>query len=190
MKSFGVLRRNAGCLQWLTKVILLLVFLFLFRYEIRLIWGLILAAPKFFLDQPVTNLPPADELLLQIMFIAFNVAGALLFALLIVYLIGGAVLPVRTAAEQWAAMQLFTRFLRGRRAPLLRVREAAGKGSVWKTESRKWCCYCRSQQCHCPRTADIRSTQSLGLYQGNPAKQRAADSPCGAGGHAGINHYP
>jgi hypothetical protein len=123
MKSFGVLRRNAGCLQWLTKVILLLVFLFLFRYEIRLIWGLILAAPKFLLDQPVTNLPPADELLLQIMFIAFNVAGALLFALLIVYLIGGAVLPVRTAAEQWAAMQLFTRFLRGRRAPLLRVRE-------------------------------------------------------------------
>jgi hypothetical protein len=60
-----------------------------------------LAAPKLLLDQPVTGLPPADELLLQIMFIAFNVAGALLFALLIVYLIGGAVLPVRTAAEQW-----------------------------------------------------------------------------------------
>jgi hypothetical protein len=110
-------------LQWLAKVILLLAFLFLFRYEFRLLWSLILAAPRLLLYQPVAGLPPADELLLQLMFIAFNIAGSLLFALLIVYLIGGAVLPVRTAAEQWEAMQLFTRFLRGRQAPLLRVRE-------------------------------------------------------------------
>jgi len=123
MKSSSFMGRNAGCLQWLAKVILLLAFLFLFRYEIRLLWSLILAAPKLLLNQPVTGLPPADELLLQLMFIAFNIAGALLFALLIVYLIGGAVLPVRTASEQWEAMQLFTRFLRGRQAPLLRVRE-------------------------------------------------------------------
>ena len=123
MKSTGVLRRNAGCLQLLTKGILLLVFLFIFRYEIRLLWSLMMAAPKLLLDKPVTGLPPADELFLQIMFIAFNIAGALLFALLIVYLIGGAVLPERSAAEQWDAMQLFTRFLRGSRAPLIRVRE-------------------------------------------------------------------
>ena len=123
MKSTGFLGRNAGCIQWLIKLSLVLAFLFIYRYEFRLLWSLAMAAPRLLLGMPVTGLPPANELLLQIMFIAFNIAGALLFALLIVYLIGGAVLPVRTAAEQWEAMQLYTRLLRGRRAPLVRVRE-------------------------------------------------------------------
>jgi hypothetical protein len=123
MKSTGFLRRNAGCFQFLIKVFLLLVFFYIYRYELRLLWSLVMAVPRLLQDQPLIGLPPANQLLLQIMFIAFNIAGALLFALLIVYLIGGAVLPVRTAAEQWEAMQLYTRLLRGHRAPLIRVSE-------------------------------------------------------------------
>lgn len=123
MKSVGGLRRNSGCWLALVKAALILAILFLFRYEISLLWRLLLAAPKLLRDQPVANLPPADDLLFQVLFIAFNLAGALLFSLLVVYLIGGAVLPVRNAAERWEAMRLFTRFVAGRRTPLLRVRE-------------------------------------------------------------------
>jgi hypothetical protein len=107
----------------LAKGIAFLAVFYLFRYEIVLLWRLLLAVPKLFLDQPVTNLPPAEDLLFQVLFIVFNLAGAWLFSMLIVYLIGGAVLPVRSASEQWQAMQRFSRFVTGRRAPLLSVRE-------------------------------------------------------------------
>jgi hypothetical protein len=123
MKSYGVLRRNPGCWLTLVKGIFLLVGLYLFRYEIGLLWRLILAVPDLLLDQPVTNLPPADDLLTQLLFIAFNLVGVLLFSLLIIYLVAGAALPVRSPAEQWQAMRRFTRFVTGRRPPLLLIRD-------------------------------------------------------------------
>lgn len=123
MKSFGVLSRNPGCWLSLVKGIVLLVALYLFRYEIRLLWRLILAAPRLLLDRPVANLPPSGDLIIQLMFIAFNLVGAFLFSHLIIYLAAGAALPVRTPSEQWQAMRRFARFVTGRRTPLLLVRE-------------------------------------------------------------------
>jgi hypothetical protein len=130
MKSFGVISKNPGCWLTLAKGLVLLVVLYLFRYEIGLLWRLILAAPKLLLDQPVSGLPPADDMLFQLMFIAFNLAGIMLFSLLIVYLIAGAVFPIRLPSEQWQAMRRFFRFVTGRRPSVLLVREGQLVGEL------------------------------------------------------------
>ena len=123
MKSFGALSRNPGCWLLLVKGIIFLLALYLFRYEIGLLWRLILAVPRLLLDQPVANLPPSAELLSQLVFILFNLVGAFLFFHLVNYWIAGAILPVRTPSEQWQAMRRFARFVTGRRTPLLLVRD-------------------------------------------------------------------
>lgn len=123
MKSFGVSSKNPGCWLSLVKGVILLVTLYLFRYEISLLWRLILALPRILLDQPVDNLPSSADLIFQLMFILLNLTGAFLFLNWMLYLIAWAILPVRTLSQHWQAMRHFARFATGRRTPLLLVRD-------------------------------------------------------------------
>ncbi len=106
---------------------MILVAIYLFRYEIVLLWQMIRPVPQVVLDRIGVELATGTNLAYQRLFVIYNITGVLLFSSLIIYLLAGAVLPVRTAAERWQAMLRILRAVLGLHAPIhYGARRAAG----------------------------------------------------------------
>jgi hypothetical protein len=103
-------------------VVIVLVAIYLFRYEILLLWQMIRPVPQVVLDRLGVELATGTNVFYQLLFMFYNLAFVLLFSLLIFGLITGAVLPVRTVSERWQALRRLTRSVVGLRAPILVAR--------------------------------------------------------------------
>jgi hypothetical protein len=123
MKSLDGMGRRPGCFQLVLKGVLLFVVLFLFRYEIGLIFKLVLAAPKLLMRQPVDNLPAPDVWLSNLLYMAAVLIGVAGMVALIVFLVGRWIMPVRSTGEQMEIMRHFLDSLFGTKPLLVRVRE-------------------------------------------------------------------
>jgi hypothetical protein len=159
---------------------LFIIVLFLFRYEIGLIFRLILAVPRLILNQPVSNLPPIDDLFIQLLFIAFNLVGIGLFSLLMIYLVAGAVLPVRTTAEHWQAMRRVSRFIVDRRPPLLLVQEGRLVRELPRSQKAGGSAIIVDLDSAIvlePRSFPRKSTRAPGVPGAMPPASRQADGP-------------
>lgn len=154
MAGAGTYRKQSGCLKWLIRLGVIGAFLFAFRYEFSLVADLIQAGVRLGLQgvtqltaappatplaegehpvqeerpgeviSPTQNLPPAEDLLRQMLFIAFNLIGCFGLAYFLVYILSSSVIPLAPDAERWEMFRRFYRYLRGWRFPVLQVREA------------------------------------------------------------------
>ena len=133
MRYTGTRNKNLGCWLALLKVVMILVAIYLFRYEIVLLWQMIRPVPQVVLDRIGVELATGTNLAYQRLFVIYNITGVLLFSSLIIYLLAGAVLPVRTAAERWQAMLRILRAVLGLHAPI----HLARAGQLGKMPSKK-----------------------------------------------------
>lgn len=122
MRAGGRIGKRSGCTFRLIQVVIIALGLILFRHEIVLIFSLVRALGNYAIGAEV-NLPPADTLLREVLYILLNLASYALFAFGLVYLIGGHILPLSSGAERWDAMRRFYRFFTGERRVAIRVRE-------------------------------------------------------------------
>lgn len=122
MRTGGIFRRRSGCTFRAIQFAVFLFAFYVFRHEIGLIWDLVRGLGSFVMGTPM-NLPPAGALLSEVLYISLNIASYLLFGYLMVYLIGGNLLPVQNASERGEAMRRFYRFFTGERRPVIRVHE-------------------------------------------------------------------
>lgn len=122
MRYTGARNRNLGCWLTLLRLILFFVAVYLFRYEIVLLWQMILPVPQLVVNRIGAELASGMDLVYQLLFIAYNLAGILLFSLFIVYVIAGIVFPVSTASERRQAIGRVVSFVMGQDTPVLLVR--------------------------------------------------------------------
>jgi hypothetical protein len=122
MRYTGSRNRDLGCLWTFLKWVIILGAIYLFRYEIILLWQMIRPVPQAVLDLLGVELATGTNVFYQSLFVFYNLALVLLFSSLLIYLMAGAALPVRTIGERWQAMRRLARSIVGLRAPILMVR--------------------------------------------------------------------
>ncbi|MFM8322472.1 MAG: hypothetical protein ACKOC5_16285, partial [Chloroflexota bacterium] len=125
MRSVTGLSRQPGCVKIVVKGLALGVVLLLFRYEVTLIWNLLRSAPDLAAGRPSIYLPAVDVLLPNLLYLGMFLLSVVGLVLLVVFLVAGSVLPVRTPLEHIEVMRSLMGFLFGGRAHLVRVREGA-----------------------------------------------------------------
>jgi hypothetical protein len=116
-------RNRSGCVRYLAIGIVLIVLVFLFRYELAFLWNLFKAFMEFLRGQQPSNLPSVEETLRFLGFIGLVVAEIIGLSLLVVYLLSEFILPVRNSEERWKIAELLYRFAIGQRSPVIFVRE-------------------------------------------------------------------
>jgi hypothetical protein len=94
--------------------------LFVFRYELSFLRNLALTLIR---GQPVAGFPPLVDALYISLFIALNAVAMLCSAGLVLYWIAGTVHPVQSSQEIYRLLGLLVRFILGKRAPLVIIRE-------------------------------------------------------------------
>jgi hypothetical protein len=127
MSTPGTQFDRRGCLRLILILGAIFVFLFLFRTELKVFWILLKYLPDLIARKPVDIPWPVKNFELPgfLIFFGFNVLGVLLLIAVMVYLIAGTVLPVRTGTEHWQAMERFASFVLGNRHAFIRIREGA-----------------------------------------------------------------
>lgn len=105
---------RSGCIRWVVRLFGLLGAIYLFRYELILLWNLLTGKPGTV--QP-------DQLVPVLSFIGAAVLAMLVLSAILILMIGMSILPVTHNGQETERINHFLHFLGTGRAPLYRVRE-------------------------------------------------------------------
>ncbi len=123
MKALEGIGQRPGCGSKIFKGVVFGIVLIAFRYEVILLFRLLLAFPARLRGEPATGLPPSEVLTPALLYLAAVLLGVIGMIALTAVLVSRSILPARTPDERSKIRRHFLRSLFGGKPLLVRVKE-------------------------------------------------------------------
>jgi hypothetical protein len=123
MSEEKIAEKGPGCGRWLLIGVIALMFVYLFRFELGVAWGVVSSMiPPLNRFQPET-IPSLDQVTGIAMYVGGVIVGAVIFSLLITFLLSQVILPVHTGTQRQQVFERLVSFLPGSGSPAIFVKE-------------------------------------------------------------------